>query len=288
MAATEGPAAVAADGAARRDRAATWIGLLAVAGLAWAYLWVDAARMAGMDMAGMDGMNMGQGMGQGMSMGPGMAMTSPSPSPWRPEALAATFVMWAIMMVGMMLPSALPAISLYGTMVRKHRERGSALPSVWLFAAGYLAVWTGFSLLAALLQAGLEQAMLLSPMMVSTSPWLSGGLLVLAGVYQWLPVKEACLAKCRAPLQFFLTRWRAGPAGAVRMGAEHGAFCVGCCWALMLLLFTAGVMNLLWVAVIAGFVLVEKVLGAQPWAGRWIARAAGVALVVAGVAVMAA
>lgn len=145
-----------------------------------------------------------------------------------------------------------------------------------------MAVWTAFSLAATLLQMAFEQSLLLSPMMVSTSVWLSGGLLVTAGVYQWLPLKEACLNKCRAPLQFLLFHWHPGTLGTLRMGAEHGAFCVGCCWALMLLLFAVGVMDLLWVALIAGFVLVEKVLPAGGWAGRWVGRVAGITLALAG------
>jgi predicted metal-binding membrane protein len=259
----------------RRDRMVALTSLLALAGLAWLYLWWDAARMSAMPaMSGMSG-------GSGMTGGGAMGATATSPI-WELGALALTFVMWSIMMVGMMLPSAAPAILLYGTMVRKNRERGSALPAVWIFAAGYLAVWTGFSLAATLLQAALQAGGLVTPMMASASPWLSGGLLVAAGIYQWLPLKEACLEKCRAPLQFFLFRWRPGSAGAFAMGAEHGLFCVGCCWALMLLLFTAGVMNLLWVAALAGFVLVEKLLPAA----RLTGRLAGIALVAAGGALM--
>ena len=147
-----------------------------------------------------------------------------------------------------------------------------------MFAAGYLAVWTAFSLLAALLQAGLEQARLLTPMLVSATPLLTGALLMLAGTYQFLPIKEACLQKCRAPLPFFMFNWRPGALGAFRMGAEHGAFCVGCCWALMLLLFVAGVMNLLWVAALAALVLAEKLL---PHGGI-LARVAGASLIAAG------
>ena len=152
------------------------------------------------------------------------------------------------------------------------------LPAVWVFASGYLAVWTGFSLLAALLQVGLEQAALLTPMMVSASRSLSAAVLIAAGIYQWLPLKAACLSRCRNPLEFFVTRWRTGAGGAFRMGAEHGLFCVGCCWMLMLLLFVAGVMNLLWVALIAGFVFVEKLLPA----GKFASRFAGAALVLSG------
>ena len=205
--------------------------------------------------------------------------TGMAAEPWRIGSLALTFLMWSVMMVAMMLPSAMPAMVLYGSMVRKNRDAGSVLPSTWTFAAGYLGVWTGFALAAAILQVALDSSGLLTPMMSSASPWLSSGLLVLAGVYQWLPLKDACLQKCREPMTFFLMRWRAGAAGAFRMGAEHGLYCVGCCWALMLLLFAAGVMNLLWVALIAAYILVEKLFPK----GRFIGRLAGTAIGTVGV-----
>jgi predicted metal-binding membrane protein len=168
-------------------------------------------------------------------------------------------------------------------MVRKHAERGSVLPAVWVFVSGYLLVWAGFSLAAALVQAGLEHAALLTPMMESASKWLNGALLVAAGAYQLTPLKDLCLSKCRNPVQFFMTHWRPGTAGALRMGVTHGAYCVGCCWVLMLLLFAVGVMNLAWVAVIAAFVLLEKLLPA----GRLVSRLAGAALIALGLAVLA-
>lgn len=244
----------------RRDRLITLASLAGVVGLAWLYLWFAAASMGSMPMAS-------------GSMGSAMVATA-----WSANALLMTFLMWSIMMVGMMLPSAAPAILLYGSLVRKNRERGSVLAPVWVFTAGYLAAWTAFSLVATLVQAALAEAALLSPMMVSTRGWLSGGLLIAAGIYQWLPVKDACLKKCREPLQFLMMRWRSGASGAFAMGMEHGAFCVGCCWVLMLLLFAAGVMNLLWVALIAGFVLLEKLLPG----GRFTSRLAGLALGAAG------
>lgn len=238
-----------------RERLIALTSLLGLAALAWLYLWQEAARMSTMSMVSAMDVNV-------MSV----------------EWLLPTFTMWTIMMVGMMLPSALPAMLLYGTMVRKHRERGSTLPSLWIFATGYLAMWTGFSLAASVLQGVLRTYDLVTSMMVSNSIWLSASLLIVAGVYQWLPAKEACLNKCREPLQFFLFRWRPGAFGALRMGVEHGAFCIGCCWALMLLLFTAGVMNLLWVALIAGYVLIEKLLPAS----RWTTRLAGLAMIATG------
>ena len=250
----------------RRDRLIALSTLLIVAALAWAWLWLEAGRMDAIPAM------------PGMSMAPG-TMEMAAAGPWDAGVLLLTFVMWAVMMVGMMLPSAAPAITLYGGLARKHEAAGSALPATWIFAAGYLAVWAGFSVAAAVLQTWLAELRLITPMLASASVGLTAGLLIVAGVYQWLPFKDACLQKCRAPLQFFMFHWRPGPVGALRMGATHGAFCVGCCWALMLLLFAAGVMNLLWVAVIAGYVLVEKLLPG----GRLIGRLAGVALVAAGV-----
>lgn len=224
----------------KHDRRVVTASLVTVIALAWLFLWRDAQAMRHMAMPGMSM--------EGMSHATGAV------------ALALVFAMWAVMMIGMMLPSAAPTILLYGALVRKNGERGNVLPAVWVFTSGYLFVWTGFSLAAALLQALLEHTGLLTPMMASASASLSAALLIAAGTYQWLPLKDVCLRKCRNPIEFFATRWRTGRSGAFRMGMEHGVYCVGCCWVLMLLLFVAGVMNLLWVALLAGFVLVEKLL----------------------------
>ncbi|MCW8905926.1 MAG: DUF2182 domain-containing protein [Sedimenticola sp.] len=237
----------------RRDR---WMILASLAGLvllSWLYLWIDAQQMASMSVP----------VG---SMEMGSAMAGEESGPWQPGSLLMTFLMWSVMMVGMMLPSAAPAILLYGKLTRKKRR--PPLPASWLFSGGYLVVWTLFSLGATLLQAALRSSGILSPMMTSTSVVLSATLLIGAGLYQWLPLKNACLRNCRSPLNLFMMHWRPGGLGALRMGAEHGFYCVGCCWALMLLLFVAGVMNLLWVALIAGFVLLEKLLPRGPILGH--------------------
>ena len=252
-----------------RERMIIALSLLAMTSLSWAYLWFDAVRMGAMHM------NSGDMAENAMNM-------PPAGSPWGVHALL-TFVMWSIMMVGMMLPSALPAITLYGAMTRKKQATDSVFPSVWAFTGGYLAVWTVFSAAATILQTGLNSVGLLTSMLVSNSYWLSGSLLIIAGIYQWLPIKDVCLQKCRAPLQYFLFHWRPGNAGAFRMGLEHGAFCVGCCWAIMLLLFAAGVMNLMWVAIIAGFTLVEKLLPG----GVLVGRITGIVLATLGLGLIA-
>jgi len=246
----------------RRDRRVVTASLVLVVALSWLYLWRDSTAMSDMGMAG-------------------MPMSSMLPA-WSVAALSLTFVMWAVMMVGMMLPSTAPAILLYGALVRKNGERGTVLPAVWIFTSGYVAVWAGFSLVAALMQTALEQTALVTPAIASASNRLSAAILIAAGAYQWLPLKAACLNKCRNPLELFITRWRTGTVGVFRMGAEHGLFCLGCCWMLMLLLFVAGVMNLVWIALIAGFVFVEKLLPA----GRLSASFAGVALVLSGLVLL--
>jgi predicted metal-binding membrane protein len=199
--------------------------------------------------------------------------------PWGITEFALTFLMWSVMMVGMMLPTAMPMTLIYMSVVRKAKEDGAVVAPTLVFIAGYLGVWGLFSVVATGAQWALESAALLSPMMVSTSPVLGAGLLVLAGAYQLTPAKHACLSHCHSPVHFIAHHWRPGTLGALRMGASHGLYCLGCCWALMLLLFVGGVMNLLWIAAIAFFVLAEKLL---PY-GRVPSWVAGAAMMGAGV-----
>jgi predicted metal-binding membrane protein len=246
--------------AARRDRLITCLCVLLLAALSWAYLVHLSRQMTdAMDMAAM-----------------GMAMDAP----WTWVDVFLTFVMWAVMMVGMMAPSAMPVLLLYGSAMANRADAG-ARGSVLLFGLGYFLVWTAFSAGAALAQAALHQLALLSPAMRTSSPLLGGGLLVGAGLYQLTPLKGACLTACRSPIGFLMSNWREGRTGALQMGVRHGVHCLGCCWALMSVLFALGVMNLGWVAAIAILVLVEK---ATPF-GAVIARVAGGVLIVAGVIV---
>ena len=184
---------------------------------------------------------------------------------WDVRHLALLFAMWAVMMVGMMLPSAAPTLLLYAAVLRKSGAAGSVPLRVYAFAAGYLVIWTLFSLLATVLQRVLSEVLVLSPMMELENRAWAGGLLVLAGVYQFTALKRACLASCRSPVEFITRNWKPGSGGALRMGIGHGLYCLGCCWALMLLLFVGGVMNLWVIAAITLFVLLEKAapLGAQ-------------------------
>jgi predicted metal-binding membrane protein len=251
-------------GLARRDRLVISSCLALITALAWSYLVYLDRQMS----AAMAHDRMMAEMGMTMDM------------PWHAVDVVFTFAMWAVMMVGMMAPSAAPVLLLFAAI---HRGHGGPHPPrvVFAFGAGYLLVWTAFSAGAALAQWGLHHAAMLSSAMTTSSAQLSGAILIAAGVYQLTPFKSACLTHCRSPLGFLMSHWRDGLAGALRMGIAHGTYCLGCCWALMSLLFVVGVMNLVWVAAIAIFVLVEK---AGP-AGVFVARGAGVAMVVAGVMV---
>jgi len=202
--------------------------------------------------------------------------------PWTGMDFVMMFLMWAIMMVGMMVPSAIPMTLIYAAIARRSQERGQYVAPTAMFVNGYLLMWTAFSVAATVLQWAMDQAALLSPMMVTTSPAVGAGILIAAGLYQWAPAKNACLEHCRAPASFISEHWQAGSVGALRMGMHLGLYCLGCCWALMLLLFFGGVMNLLWIAAITLFVLLETVLPAGAQGGRWT----GGAMVVAGVALL--
>ncbi len=249
----------------RYDRAIVLGSLSFVIVLAWAYLLLGAGvEMAVMDMGG----------GQMMAM----------PSEWTLAYGLVVFVMWAVMMVAMMLPSAAPVTLLIASLARKRREAGTALGfTTGPFVLGYLAVWLAFAATATVLQWRLDAAELLSETMALASMVVAGGVLVLAGIYQWTPLKQACLRHCRSPLEFLLHHWRDGAFGGLVSGARHGVFCFGCCWMLMALLFVGGIMNLAWIAGIALLVLIEKTL---PWGGR-MGRATGAVLVVWGALTLA-
>lgn len=202
--------------------------------------------------------------------------------PWNAQTYLIALLMWCVMMVAMMLPAAAPMILTFAR-VRRQRQAAShpAVPTA-VFVAGYLTIWSVFSVAAAAAQWALHDRALLS-MMDEAVPLLAAGLLLVAGAFQWTKLKDACLEKCRTPLTFLATEWREGPWGAFLMGARHGLFCMGCCWALMLLMFVGGVMNLLWMAGLAAYMLAEKMLPG----GQTLSRAAGVFLIAAGFGVLA-
>jgi predicted metal-binding membrane protein len=241
----------------RQDRAIVIAGAAAMSLLGWSYLLYQDWAMRHMDL---------------------VSMAMPSIGAWGLADLLIIFAMWAIMMIAMMVPSVTPMLLTFATINRSRHAKGRVFVSIWVFLAGYIALWTGFSFVATLAQWGLHNLELISPMMVGTSPLLGSLVLTSAGIYQWTPFKYACLRHCRAPLQFLLTYWRDGNVGAFFMGMRHGAYCLGCCWLLMTVLFAVGVMNLAWITALSVFVLLEKVIPR----GLVVARTAGVVLISCG------
>jgi predicted metal-binding membrane protein len=243
-----------------RDRLIVLSGIAGAVAIAWVYLVIEAVEMPAMKMVGSH------------------VVATTRMKPWTVVHFWLTFVMWSVMMVGMMLPSATPAILGFAGTSRDRQGQDQAFAPTAAFALGYVTVWTAFSFIATFLQWGLRSAALLSPMMVGTSPLLGGILLVVAGIYQWTPTHRHALERLRAPLESIVTRWREGTGGAFVMGLENGASCVASCWVVMGLLFVGGVMNLLWVAAITIFVLIEK---AAPH-GDLVGRICGVVLLLKG------
>jgi predicted metal-binding membrane protein len=287
----------------RRDRLIVITALGAVIVACWAYILAGAGTgMSAFEMTAMtrapadmaqtrgDMPDMDDGSMPEMAMGDDaagamsdMAMAAMAPAAWTPGYAVLMFFMWWIMMMAMMLPSAAPMILLFAMINRKQREKGSPYVPTGIFAAGYVMIWGAFSLIAGAAQWGLERSGLLSSM-ASTSVALGAGLLIAAGIYQLTPLKHACLRHCRSPISFITHHWRPGEIGALRMGIAHGAFCTGCCWSLMALLFYGGIMNLYWIVGLALFVLLEKTIPA----GHWLGRLAGLLLIAWGGALLVA
>jgi predicted metal-binding membrane protein len=260
----------------RRDRAVIAAALVVLTALAWAYLlWLaDDMAMGGMDMTGF------------RMIPAGMGLMMPASAPWQSIEFAFVFAMWVVMMIGMMTPSATPMVLLYARVGRQAAMQGKPFAASGWFLGGYLVAWAVFALAATVAQWALERVALLTPMMESANDIFGGLVLIGAGLYQWTPMKEVCLRQCQAPWLFIQQHggFRPDARGSAGLGIRHAAYCVGCCWALMALLFVGGVMNALWIAGIAIFVLLEKVIPA----GRAIARVAGAGFVVAGAWLLAA
>ncbi len=213
---------------------------------------------------------------------PVVRLAMPLDTAWSGATAVAVVVMWGGMMIAMMLPSAAPMILAFDTLERRDAPAGRATPRSLAFGGAYLLVWIGFSALAAGAQWGLQASGLLTPMIVSSSERLTAGLLILAGLYQLTPLKQACLKRCRSPLGFLMEEWRDGTGGALAMGLKHGLYCAGCCWALMLLLFAAGAMNPVWIAFLTLAVALEK----WPQMPGWLTWIYSAALIAAGAAIL--
>ena len=248
----------------KRDRVVVVAALLTLTALAWTHVfWTAALMSAGAPAASMPGMDM-----------------SRVGSVWSIAGFAFTVAMWAVMMIGMMTPSAAPMILLYAHVGRQARADGRLFASTGWFAGGYLLAWSGFAIAASLAQLALADMTLITPMLAAANNLFAGLMLVAVGIYQWTPLKGACLSQCQSPLSFLRRHggFQRDRRGSLKLGLKHGLTCIGCCWALMMLLFVGGVMNLLWIAALSILVLLEKLL---PF-GRFMPRVVGLVLVAAG------
>lgn len=257
------------EAALRRDRLVVAAGLTLVTIAAWGWTLAGVSTLTG--------------PGSGMTVAEAIGSVATTTAAWSPSHAAVILLMWWVMMTAMMVPSAAPLVLLA---VALHRRKGlGGRPDLMagLLTVGYLAVWGAFSLAAALAQWGLELAGLISPGTMAAGPAVAGGLLLAAGLYQLTPLKQACLRRCRAPVTFLTAHWRPGPAGALKIGLAHGAYCLGCCWFLMALLFVGGVMNPFWIGAIALYVLAEKLAPR----GHLLSRASGLLLAGTGVVMLA-
>ena len=252
------------------DRIVVILALTLLTALSWSYLlWLSAdMSMGGMDMIGV------------RMIPSGMGLMIPAQMPWRAMEFAFVFAMWTVMMVGMMTPSAVPMILMYARVGRETEPQGAPLSATVWFAAGYFLVWTAFALLATFVQWAFERTTVLDSAMASTSNVVGGLLFVAAGAYQWTQLKDVCLTQCQTPFAFLMRHggFRRDALGSLILGLRHGAYCVGCCWALMALLLVGGVMNVLWIVLLALVILLEKVTSF----GSPIARLVGIVLVVGG------
>jgi predicted metal-binding membrane protein len=253
----------------KRDRAVVVTAVLTLTVLAWAYVLLTAASMsAAISASFMPGMNM-----------PGMNMARTG-SVWSVGGFAFTVAMWAVMMIGMMTPSVAPMILLYARVGRQARADGRLFASTGWFAGGYLLAWSGFAVAASLAQLALADMTLITPMLAAANDLFAGLVLAAAGIYQWTPLKDSCLSQCQAPLSFLQRHggFQRDPKGSLKLGLKHGLTCIGCCWALMMLLFVGGVMNVLWIAALSILVLLEKLV---PF-GRLMPRFVGLVLMAVG------
>ncbi len=241
----------------RRDRNIILASLAGVTLLAWLYMYAMAAPFGAVTAE---------------------FLCAPRSGSWGPGDILTSLAMWNIMMVGMMIPTASPMILMFATTNRRQRGQSGPYVPTFFFVSGYVLIWAVYSIAGTAAQWGLQEAALLSPLVLQVTPQLGAVLLIVAGLFQFTSLKHNCLTHCRTPMAFLNSEWREGAGGAMWMGLKHGSYCVGCCWAIMLLMFVAGLMNLVWTAFLAAFMLLEKIAPA----GDKLGRIAGVLAVGAG------
>ncbi len=248
----------------QKDRFIIVSGLFIICVLAWLYIIYLYRQMIVMDMNA-------------------AFFAMPMTAHWSATDFILLFLMWLVMMIAMMTPSVAPLILIFAMVNRQRKQKQNPFVPAGYLIAGYFFIWAFFSLMAMLLQWLLQQVSLLNPEMIATSKMLGGIILIAAGIFQFTSIKQKCLRYCRTPVDFIHRNWKEGKKGALIMGMENGMYCLGCCWILMTLLFVSGIMNLIWIAVIALFVLIEKVLPKI----KWISIGAGIALILYGAVILA-
>ena len=280
------------------ERLTVYGAIVAASAMAWVGVWVFA-----MDHAAVDGgvTNLGPGMEMvdqvlvwaGYSAFPPgsiwseicravIASSGTDAGRWTIEQSALVLAMWMVMAIGMMLPTAAPVIAAYSDINQAAATKGMPSAPTAVFASGYLLVWVGLGVGVTMLQWLISDTFAQSASLLDVAPVVGGVVLIMAGLYQWSALKEACLSQCRSPMKYFLLHWREGKIGAVRMGMQHGLYCAGCCWALMAIMFVGGTMNLVWMAILSVIMLFEKILPT----GQFFGRVIGVVLVVWGLSLI--
>jgi predicted metal-binding membrane protein len=247
----------------KRDRSIIISGLFFIALLSWLYIIYLHKQMVYMDMDA-------------------IFFAMPMTPVWTSVDFILLFLMWLVMMIAMMTPSVSPLVLIFARINRQRKQQAHPFVNAAFLMGGYFSAWAIFSLVATGLQWLLQQASLLSPDMITTSKIFGGIVLIASGIFQFTPLKQACLGHCRSPLDFVLQHWKEGKRGALKMGIENGFYCLGCCWMLMVLLFVTGIMNLLWVSIIALFVLVEKIFSQI----KWVPYVAGAFLILYGILIL--
>ena len=262
-----------------KDRMTVYVGVFVVLFVSWFYILGMGWHMNTLPFVENKMMNMPMEKSMGF-LDTILMWMPPSRGSWVLSDFILLFLMWSVMMIAMMTPSILPMLMLFTTLNARNKSKGKDTSPTLFLLAGYLMSWVLFSLVITLPEYAMHKSGLLNPMMEPTHAYLGSAMLIIAGIYQFTPFKDACLTVCQSPLTFLMNNWKDGNLGAFLVGYKHGFYCIGCCWALMLTLFALGVMNIMWVMVLTIFVLFEKLSYKNPLLFR---RVAGYAFILWGI-----
>ena len=265
----------------RWDTLAIVLAILVMSGVAWSATYSGYRDMDGISISGVDALFMTSMDSTAMGDSGPMPTSGNERDFWREASLF--LPMWAVMMSAMMLPAMLPMALTFSTIYRSRRAKGQIYVPIWVFLLGYMIIWGLSGVPGYLAKVGLEFLVGRFPTVESAAAVVGGLVLIGAGLYQLSALKDKCLSHCRTPMSFIVHDWREGYGGALHMGVHHGLYCVGCCWALMVVMFPVGVMNLVWMGGLAGLIFLEKIVPG----GRWVSRSSGLALILAGISLSA-